>query len=183
MFGISSIRRRIRRASALARLRDDERGVTLIEFGLLAVPFFMIIGAIIETAMIFFAAQVLDSAVGDASRYIRTGQAQSAGVGLSEFRALICDHLFGLFNCDDLEIKVSQLSSFTAGTLPQPVDPNTGAWKITPAYSAGGRNQVILVQVYYKWPTIMDFPGLNMANLPDGTRLLSSVRVFRNEPF
>ena len=178
MFG-----RRMGKLRTPSELGRDERGVTLIEFALLAVPFFAIIAAIIETALIFFAAQVLDAAAADGARYIRTGQAQSQGFDLTTFRAAICDNLYGLFNCDDLKIKVSKLSDFTAASLPEPVDPKTGAWKITSDYAAGGRNDVILVQVYYKWPMIINFPGVNLSNLPDGTKLLSSVHVFENEPF
>src|SRR5688572_33004714 len=75
----------------------DERGVTAIEFGILALPFFTIIFAIIETTMVFFAGQVLDSAVEDASRMIRTGRAQTAGYSLTNFRTLMCGYTFGLF--------------------------------------------------------------------------------------
>ena len=46
---------------------------------------------------------------------------------------------------------------------------------------AGG--DVVLVQAYYKWPTIVRLPGFNLQDQVDGTRLLGAVRVFRNEPF
>src|SRR5690606_2566182 len=65
-----------RRRRALGR---DERGVTAVEFGLLALPFFTIIAAILQTSLVFLADQVLESAVHDAARAIRTGQAQEAG--------------------------------------------------------------------------------------------------------
>ncbi|RYE39513.1 MAG: pilus assembly protein, partial [Hyphomicrobiales bacterium] len=55
----------------------DDRGVTIIEFGILALPFFTIIAAILETSLVFFAGQILDSAVQDAGRLIRTGQMQA----------------------------------------------------------------------------------------------------------
>jgi len=40
-----------------------------------------------------------------------------------------------------------------------------------------------MVQVYYKWPVILNFSGLNLATSPDGTHLMGAVRVFANEPF
>jgi Flp pilus assembly protein TadG len=49
----------------LARRRGfarDESGVTAIEFGLLALPFFSILGAILETSLVFLSGQVLESA-------------------------------------------------------------------------------------------------------------------------
>ena len=60
-------------ASAKARMRAlarDERGVTAIEFGVLALPFFTVIFAILQTAIMFLASQVLDSALEDASRKV-----------------------------------------------------------------------------------------------------------------
>jgi hypothetical protein len=41
----------------------------------------------------------------------------------------------------------------------------------------------VIVQAYYKWPTLIDLPWFNMATQAGGDRLLSGVRVFRNEPF
>lgn len=49
-----------RRPRGLAR---DERGATLVEFGLLAPFFFAIVGAIFETSVVFLSGQILDSAV------------------------------------------------------------------------------------------------------------------------
>ncbi|HEY8595048.1 MAG TPA: TadE/TadG family type IV pilus assembly protein [Devosiaceae bacterium] len=164
----------------------DERGVTLIEFALLAVPFFVLVGAMIETSLIFFAGQVLDSAVGDASRLIRTGQAQASSIGSSGFRTQVCDKLFGLFNCNDLKIKVSTITDFNSASTAldlQPIDPNDGSWKFTETYQPGAGSSIVMVQAFYKWPALFDFAGLNLADQPDGSRLLGSVRVFRNEPF
>ena len=42
---------------------------------------------------------------------------------------------------------------------------------------------VVVVQAYYKWPTLVNLPGFNFQNLPDGSRLIGSSRVFKNEPF
>lgn len=177
------VRRLRRRWRALGR---DARGVTAIEFGILAVPFFVIIGAILETALVFFAAQVLDTAVQDSSRLLRTGQAQQAGFGLDQYRQQVCSGLYGLFDCDDLRLNVRVLGSgtgFGAFSRSLPVNPATGAWDFTQGYSGGGGDDVIMIEAYYKWRTLLDFGGFNLASLPDGTRLLGSVRVFRNEPF
>ena len=52
----------------------DETGVTAVEFAILALPFFSIIVAIMETSVILLAGAILDSAVQDTSRVIRTGR-------------------------------------------------------------------------------------------------------------
>jgi Flp pilus assembly protein TadG len=165
------------------RFARDDRGVTAIEFGLLALPFFAIIAAILETAVVFFAAQVLDSGVQDASRLLRTGQAHTAGFTITEFREELCDHLYGLFECENLKIKVTTIATFAAGGVTAPVDPDDGAWTISEAYNQGAGSSVIMVEVYYKWPILLSFASFDLADLPDDTRLLGAARVFRNEPF
>jgi Flp pilus assembly protein TadG len=176
-----------------ARLRlrvfgRDDRGATLIEFAILALPFFALMGAILETAIVFLAGQFLESAVQDSTRLILTGQAQNAETRLTaeDFRDKICDGLYGMFDCSKLLINVSVIDSFAAATASavEPIDPtDPDEWTLAPTYNPGGRSDVVMVQAYYKWPTIFNFFGLNLANLPDGTRLLGAIRVFRNEPF
>lgn len=162
----------------------DQRGVTVVEFSMLALPFFALIGAIVETAIVFLASQVLDSAVQDTSRLIRTGQAQSGGYTEVAYKAALCDRLFGLFDCSQVKIKVSELSDFaTAATSSDIVDPDTGDWELVESYDQGDGSSIILIEAYYKWPTYLDFFGFDLASLPDRTRLLSAVRIFRNEPF
>jgi Flp pilus assembly protein TadG len=178
-------------APAMARARRfgrDERGVTAIEFGVLAIPFFVMIFAILETAMLFFASQVLDSAVEDASRRIRTGQAQAAEWNLNNFRAELCDYTFNLFgDCSGIQIKVSVIGSFaSASTVPTVQDCTTTACTWDPdfqSYDAGARRDIIEVQVFYRWPLQVMLPYFNMRNQPDNYRLISAMRVFRNEPF
>jgi Flp pilus assembly protein TadG len=182
----------IRRGHAFRR---DERGVTLIEFGLLAIPFFTIIAAIIETSLIFLAGQILDSAVQDSARLIRTGQAQNSTTtfGKDQFRAAICNGLYGMFDCkvadDKLRINVTVLTDFSAASIGYPLKTGKDCkktkcdWTLADSYAPGKGGQVVLVQAYYKWPTIVNLPGFNFQTLPDGTRLLAASRVFRNEPF
>lgn len=165
----------------------DERGTTAIEFGLLALPFFALIGAILETALIFLASQILDTAVQDSARFIRTGQAQGANYTEAQYRQAICNGLYGMFDCTKLRVNVSVVTTFGGASLPAPLDTDCTAtkcdWKLQDAYNPGTGSSIVLVRVYYKWPTILNLAGFNLQNTGDGTRLLGAVRVFRNEPF
>jgi len=161
----------------------NESGVTAIEFAMLGLPFFAIIGAILETALIFFASQVLDSALNDSARLIRTGQAQAQNYDANTFRGAVCSELLGMFDCKKLKIRVSEIKTFSSAGLNSVVDPKTGEWKIVQSYNDGVASSIIMVEAYYKWPTMLDFFSFNLANLPGNKRLLSAVRVFRNEPF
>jgi Flp pilus assembly pilin Flp len=181
-----------RRKRGFAR---DDNGALAVEFGLLAVPFFSILGAILETAMVFLSGQVLDSAVQDVSRLIRTGQAQQANVSPEAFKGLVCDRLFGLFpDCNGpngLHVEVQPLSTFGEIDFTPPVkwvcaedeEPETcNAWTRAEGFTTGGGSEIVSVQVYYKWSLIMPL-GLGLGNLPSGERLMGAASVFRNEPF
>lgn len=174
---------RRRRPSLLA----DERGATAVEFGLLAIPFFTIIAGILQTSVIFLATQVLESAVHDAARQIRTGQIQSAGGGIESFRSMVCGRLYGLFaDCNQLFVDVTEVTDFTSATAAPPVDPNcltACEWTQVERWVPGDGGKVILVQVYYRYPVIVQFGPLGMANMADGTRLMGTATVFLNEPF
>lgn len=175
----------------------DENGAVLVEFGILAVPFFTLIYAILETALVFFGGQILDSAVHDATRAIRTGQAQSptppaTAWNLESFRSEVCDGLYGMFNCDQLRVKVQVLNDFTSAVLGDPIDPDCEVdqedetecgWALLESYNAGVGSSVVLVQVHYKWPTLINLPYFDLATLAGGKRLMSAARVFKNEPF
>ncbi len=165
------------------RLARDERGVTLVEFALLALPFFAIVGAILETSLVFLASQVLDSAVEDSARLIRTGQAQSQNYTEAEFRSAICNGLYSMFDCTGLKVKVSEIATFAAATLNPVADITDGSWTLIETYEDGVGSSIVLVEAYYKWPIVLNIFDFNLANLPDNTRMLSSVRLFRNEPF
>lgn len=190
------IRRLLRPAISRGRtLGRDDQGAVAIEFGLLAIPFFILIFAIIETAMTFFAQQVLESAVQDASRYIRTGQSQ-VDWDTAKFRKAICDASYGFIQCNDrLVISVTPMANFDAAAkaIQKPVsdectvlvapDDTKCKWTVTEAYNDGKGNDVIIAQAFYKWPTMINLPWFSLANQAGGNRLLSAVRVFKNEPF
>lgn len=180
----------VRRGGAFGR---DDRAAVAVEFGLLALPFFTIIAAILETSLVFFAGQALESAVHDSSRLIRTGQAQTSGYTAGDYRKAICDGLYGMFDCnsDRMVVKVEVLQEFDdidEAIVPPmgencATDPDACQWTITEEYDAGAGSNIVIVQVYYKWPTMIDLPWFNLATSAGGDRLLSGVRVFRNEPF
>ena len=83
MFGSArkKLARRTRRliAPVFRRFARQQDGAAAIEFGLVAAPFLALVFAIMETAMVFFAGQALETATADSARLIMTGQAQTAG--------------------------------------------------------------------------------------------------------
>lgn len=194
MSPVRAIARRLLRPFIRRRgFARDEKGATAIEFALLALPFFTLIYAILEISIVFLAGQILDSAVQDASRQIRTGQALAAGWNVTKFREEVCKGLYGMFNCSagTLVVKVSVVTSFATATAAPPISSECTptslaekcAWTIAQTYDGGARSEIVLAQAYYKWPTLVNLPGFNIQTQAGGTRLLSAVRVFANEPF
>jgi Flp pilus assembly protein TadG len=176
-------------APAVARGRRfaaDERGVTAVEFGLLALPFFTIIFAILQTAIMFLTMQVLDSALEDSMRMIRTGRAQAAKYTLADFRKYMCGYTFNLIDCSQIKIKVDTLSNFAGVNLNpavQTCSSSTCTWTIVEGFNPGVRRQVVQIAAYYRYPLLVSLPYFNLRNQPDNYRLINAVRVFRNEPF
>lgn len=173
---------RPRGVRALARNQD---GTTAIEFALLALPFFGLLTAILQTAMVFLAAQLLDAAVYDASRLIQTGQAQAASFNHTNFRDRICAGLYGIFDCSQLKLKVTTWPS----TAAEPLEAD-GSWSTTwtspTDYTPGAGSQVVQIQAFYKWPVPVNIGGLfggAVGVSADGTKLLGASYVFMNEPF
>ena len=167
------------------RFARDERGVTAIEFGILALPFFTIILAIIQTAIMFLATQVLDSALEDASRRVRTGEA--AGYSLTDFRNYMCGYTFNLLDCSKILLKSKVITNFGSVDLNPSIetcDTTTCTFSTTyEGFEPGAGRSVVQVSAYYRYPLIVVLPYFNLRNQPDNFRLISAIRVFRNEPF
>src|ERR1700677_3992169 len=67
------------------RCRDNGRGSAAVEFALVAPVFFALLFAIVETAIMFFAGQVLETVTQESARQVLTGQAQTAAFPQGQF--------------------------------------------------------------------------------------------------
>lgn len=166
------------------RFARCRRGVTAVEFALVGPAFFAIIGATIETALTFFAGYALDSAVIDTSRLIRTGQlAQIASA--ADYREAVCGRLYGMFDCGELRIAITEIDDFTDFTPSEPIDEGSGDWLMPVDQPLPGiaASENYIIEAFYKWPTFVNIPGLNAGQTQDGKRLLAASHVIRTEPF
>jgi Flp pilus assembly protein TadG len=168
--------------SALRRFRRNRRGSAAVEFALVAPVFFALLFAIIETAMVFFAGQVLENMTQDSARMIMTGQAQTASYTAAQFKTYLCGKIPALFTCADLYVDVKSYPAFTSVVITDPID---GGRNFLPAmsYSPGSAGDIVVVRVFYQWPLFVTGLGYNIANLVGSKRLLSATVAFRNEPF
>ena len=169
------------------RLLRQQDGTAAIEFGLVAVPFFALIFAIMETALVFFVGQTLETAGSDSARLIMTGQAQAKGLNKDTFKEAVCDKVksFGLFDCTTgLAVDVQKYSQFSDINLSTLAIDEDGKLKTDGfVYQPGGPGEIVVVRVMYQWPVYVSLLGLNLSDMAGGKRLLMSTSAFRNEPY
>lgn len=166
------------------RFVRQQSGAAAVEFALVATPFLALLFAILETAMVFFAGQVLETAAADSSRLIMTGQAQTSGYSQDQFKTEVCNRIYGLFDCSGgVYVDVKQYSNFSsASSTTSPV--SNGTFDSTKmSYTPGGPGCIEVVTLYYQWPIYASLLNTSLTNLNGNKRLLVATAVFRNEPY
>jgi Flp pilus assembly protein TadG len=168
---------------ALRRFRRNRRGSAAVEFALVAPVFFALLFAIIETAIVFFAGQVLETVTQDSARMIMTGQAQNAGYTQAQFKTYVCGKISVLFDCvNGIYVDVKSYPGFSSVSINDPID--SGKNFVPPNnYSPGGPGDIVVVRLFYQWPLFVTGLGYNISNLSGSKRLLSATAAFRNEPY
>jgi Flp pilus assembly protein TadG len=163
----------------------NREGATAVEFALIGAPFIALLVALIQTFLVFFAQQYLETVVLQSSRMILTGQAQAQNLNQTQFASVVCSNVVILFNCSNLMIDVRVAGSWTtanAGAPPLTFDANgnvTNTWQFNP----GTPGDIVVVRVMYQWPVFLGPLGFNLANLSNGNRLIMASTAFKNEAF
>ena len=164
------------------RFGRDRRGSAAVEFALVAPIFFALFFAILETGLVFFAGQTLETATQDVSRLVMTGQAQGIGYTQDQFKDEVCKHILGLLDCQNgVYVDVQSYSSFGSVAIIDPVA--DGKFVPTTVYKPGNACDVVVVRLFYQWPLFVVGLGYDMSNLAGNKRLLIATAAFRNEPF
>ena len=163
---------------------DDKRGVAAIEFAMIAIPFFFLIFGLLEVCAIFIMTTVLEHGLQEASRTIRTGQAQEAGLGQVAFKNAVCAELFDLLDCEGkLALDVQTFSDFGSTSNPSPIDADGNYSPDGFGYNPGSANEIVVVRAFYEWDLFTPVMSAPLENVNGGKRLLQSTIAFRNEPF
>jgi Flp pilus assembly protein TadG len=139
--------------------------------------------AILETGIMFFAGQVLQTVAQDSARQILTGHAQTAGYTPPQFASYVCSKVPALFTCSDISVDVTSYSSFAAVSIVNPIDSTGKFVGGAMQYNSGGTGDIVVVRLFYQWPLFVTGLGWNPSNLTGNKRLLVGMAVFKNEPF
>lgn len=175
-------RKRLFKAPQIVRrFRKDEEGVTSIEFAFLALPFFALMMAVIESSILFFSGQVLESAVDDVGRMIRTGQLDN-NLTEAQLREEVCNASAVLFSCEDIHIDMQVVANYDdLGDMPEPVDGALDPDEFN--FTAAGPRQIVMLTVATEWPIFTNYLQQYMSDLDNGNALLTAVAVFKTEPY
>jgi Flp pilus assembly protein TadG len=171
--------------SILRRFRRNRAGSAAVEFALVAPMFFALLFAIIETGIMFFANQVLETITQNAARQIMTGQAQTAGDTQTQFQAYVCSQIPALFTCANIAIDVESWPAFSgAMAVTSLIDANCNFISNNLQYNPGGPGSIVLVKLAYQWPLFVTGLGFNITSPGcSNKRLLVAAAAFQNEPY
>ena len=175
---------RCRRGATLRSFARRQEGAAAVEFAMVAAPFLAMVFAIMETTIVFFAGQALETAAADSARLIMTGQAQTQGFSQEQFKAAVCAKIYALFNCSgELYVDVKSYPNFANVSISKPIDDKGNLQTSDFGYNPGGPSQIVVVRLMYQWPVYVKLLGLNLSDTAGGKRLLMSTVAFCNEPF
>jgi Flp pilus assembly protein TadG len=171
----------------LRKFRRNRRGSAAVEFAMIATPFFALLFAIIETSLVFFAGQVLETGLQDSARLLYTHQAQDQGMTQAQFKQDLCNRVSVLLTCSVIDVDVKFYAAGSAITITDPIsggnyDPSGFTYQTPPA----GSTATVVARAFYQWPLIVTGLGYNIANIGRNTsnskRLLAATAAFRVEP-
>jgi Flp pilus assembly protein TadG len=199
---------RARLLNKLVRLGRNEDGTTAIEFAAVAVPFFMFVFGIIGISMHYFVMNSIEKGMDQASRLIRTGQAQTNDFTVGQFKSYLCNKANsrastdaggaevdltieqgdGHIKCNDLEIFIQNAPNWQNLT-PEPCVNVSGTKRVNTtnpgdplASYAGTESDVVLVTACYEWQFTKKIPFLTF-DTPDNAMIMQSATAFRTEPY
>jgi Flp pilus assembly protein TadG len=173
----------MRKPGFFTSFKKNRDGATAVEFALIAGPFFFFLLALIEIAAVFFAETVIENAVLESARLIRTGQLQGGGGDAAAFRDEVCQRIDVIANCDEMVFEVAVFDNFGSVEATPPIGDDGTLNGGNMGFDPGTPGDIVLVRVYYSYPLILPNMFGTVANLPDNHRLIQSSTVFRNEPY
>jgi len=171
----------------LRRFGRNRRASAAVQFAFIAPLFFGLLFSIIEVALMFFASQYLETINQDLARLIMTGQVQGTTyTSPSDFlNQKLCNSPTTapvLFTCGNLFIDVQNYPSFQTVTINSQIDGSKN-FNNNMKYCPGDPGDIVVVRLFYQWPTFVTSLGFNLANLSGNKILLSATAAFKNEPF
>jgi Flp pilus assembly protein TadG len=175
---------RKKRGNRFAAFARDSEGATAVEFALVGAPFLAILVALVQSFLVFFAQEHLESVVRQSARLVMTGQVQNQQLNQAAFQQQVCNQVVILFSCSGLMVDMQVANSWSNANTALPTltyDANgnvNNTWQFTP----GNAGDIVVLRVMYTWPVFLGPLGFTLSNLSNGNRLIMASAAFQNEP-
>ena len=176
--------RRFLTSGALRRAARDERGVTALEFALIAPIFLSILLATLQVFVVYLAKTQLQLATEYAARLVLTNQTATANYNTEAlFKTALCSQVAIILQCQSGVYVSLQPATITSvpTAAPSLTYSASGGVSNTFPYNPGDAGNVMVLQTLYQLPVIAG-PLFSFATQANGTLLLTSTVVFINEP-
>jgi Flp pilus assembly protein TadG len=164
------------------RYAKSESGAAAVEFAMVALPFFMLLGVILETGIMMFFEYTLQASV-------QTGQAKTLALNAANFKTEICKTAGLLMDCaGKVQVYVnSDPNGFAAlkAKFPSPLSVGSAS-DGTPgpaSFVCGEPLNAVGVVATYDWNFVFPFMNFNANTSVTTMRRLTGVVMFSNEPF
>ncbi|MBB4154243.1 Flp pilus assembly protein TadG [Sphingomonas jinjuensis] len=159
----------------------DKSGATIVEFAIVSIPFFALLIAILQTSLVFFAQQALDTASEKAVRILVTGSAQKSGMTAAQFKTQACTSLPTFMQCANLIVDVQSAAQFSSIDTSTPTITYDSSGKPVSAFDPGDSSEITIVRLMYIWNVAPGPLGFDLSTLSRGKRLMVSTQVFKSE--
>lgn len=164
----------------------NRKGSVAIEFAALAIPFSLLLFAILESCISFAAQEMLALSADNVARQLRTGQVKAADMNETKLHQMICDQIEIIVSdgCPGLEFDLREFATFEEAAkvrtkFTSDGDIDTTGFTVAPGKSLSKN----MLRVFYRWPVMTDFMRKSMSNLKDGKTLHFATVTWQNEPF
>ena len=189
-----------RRFSIWRRLKACRRGVTGIEFAVVAPAVFLTVAGIIELAMIMFVSTLSEGGLREASRFSITGFTPPGMTREERILQILGEHTIGLVDMTQATVTYKVYPSFDDIGKPEPFTddaPANGTYDAGEAFQdingngqwdsdmgaagLGGPGDIVLYTIEFEWALMTPLVAPLMGN--DGKITMNSSVAVKNEPF
>lgn len=153
---------------------------------MIALPFFIILFGILEIGLLLLVDAVVETAVSDMGRLVRTGQAQQAALTPAALKQKVCAQM-SVFAGQCLSrafVDVQVIDDFS--TPPDPDGDPLASGVFDPSkltYEPGEPGERVLVRIWYEQPIFTPFIAQAVSRTTDHKVYLTTSMAFRNEPY
>jgi len=185
------IRQSGKRKFGLRYFSRDDAGSVVVEFAVLAIPFSLLVFAILESCISFAGNQLLMNATDEVARELRTGQVRVRDLDKDEkkniafVRGKVCEKIEIIVSkgCPGLLVDLKSYSTFTEAADARIKFKNDDVDDSDFGVELGKSGTINQLRTFYRWPVMTDFLRKSMSNLKGGNTLHFASVTWQNEPF